>query len=109
MPLGTFWVAIVVFILALTALALVVFRYGPRRGAWNQPAAAYRSPGRRARLALMVVAALHVIVALGIAIRVDGAGVGIVLVGIGAGAFYALCAQSLRLAEVAQRRRRSRG
>lgn len=92
---------------ALFALAMfgVALRYGPRRGTWNQPAAAFMAPGGRMRVSLYVLAAAHVLGGIGIAIFAPGGGVAIMVVLLVMAGFYVLCARSLDVAERMQRRR----
>lgn len=101
----TLFVGFVLFSLAMWALAL---RYGPRRGYWNQPAAALRRPGRRTFLSMYAIAALHVIAGIAGAIAVPGAGIGVLLVLVVTAGFYVLCAHSYALASSAAERRRRR-
>jgi hypothetical protein len=86
------------------AALLLVLRVGPRRGSWNQPAAKLRQPGRRMFLSMYVVAALHVIAGLGLAIFAPGGGLAIFLVLLVMGTFYALGAHSWSLAHRVARR-----
>ena len=93
---------------ALFGLAMlgVALRWGPRRGTWNQPAAALVRPGRRVFFTMYGAAALHVLVGLGLAIFVPGGGLAIFLVLLGIAVFYALCAHSWALAHTATISRR---
>lgn len=91
----------VVFGLVMLAVAL---RYGPKRGTWNQPAAAYRRPGRFTFRGMYAGAIIHVVLGIIVLIAVPGAGIGILLVLVATGCFYALCAHSFALASGIQRR-----
>ncbi|MCW2960144.1 MAG: hypothetical protein JWM90_531 [Thermoleophilia bacterium] len=92
----------VVFGVAMLAVAL---RYGPKRGTWNQPAAAFRRPGRFTFRGMYAVAIVHVLLGIIVTVAVPGAGIGILLVLIFTGCFYVLCAHSFALASGIQRRR----
>jgi hypothetical protein len=105
-------VDIIIAVLFLAGMALfglamlgVALRVGPRRGTWNQPAAALVRPGRRLFLAMYGLAALHVLVGLIAAFAVPGGEIDVLLVLVGAGAFYVLCAHSFALAHSVARRR----
>lgn len=100
-------VALVLGGFALFALAMlgVSLRVGPRRGYWNQPAAALRRPGRGMFLAMYGLAALHVLLGLVAALAVPGAGLGILVVLVATAVFYVLCAHSWSLAHSIARRR----
>ncbi len=102
-------VLVVLFLagMALFGLAMLalVLRVGPRRGYWNQPAAALRRPGRRVFLGMYGVALLHVLVGLGVALFVPGGSIAIFCVLLGAAVFYVLCAHSWTLAHSLARRR----
>ena len=93
--------------MALFGLAMlgVSLRFGPRRGTWNQPAAALVRPGRRMFVALYAVAALHVALGLVLALAFPGGGIAILLVLVATGCFYVLCAHSWSLAHSLKRRR----
>lgn len=105
--LDTLIVALMLGGFALFALAMlgVSLRFGPRRGYWNQPAAALRRPGRGMFLSMYALAALHVLLGLIAAIAVPGAGIAVLLVLVATGAFYVLCAHSWSLAHTISRRR----
>lgn len=110
MDSSTLDIVVVVLVLggfALFALAMfgVTLRIGPRRGFWNQPAAALRRPGTGMFLAMYAVALLHVLAGIVAAIAVPGAGIGILLVLVATAAFYVLCAHSWSLAHAIVRRR----
>ena len=93
-----------VFALAMFGVAL---RFGPRRGSWNQPAAALRAPGRRMSWGLHAVALLHVVAGVVLAAKVPGGGAAVLVVMVLMAVFYELCAYSFTLANsVALRRRR---
>jgi hypothetical protein len=97
-----FLAGIALFGLAMLGVAL---RVGPKRGTWNQPAAALVRPGRGMFVTMYVVAAVHVLLGLIAAIKVPGAGVGVLVVLVAMAAFYVLCAHSFALAtRVAHRR-----
>ncbi|MCW2925981.1 MAG: hypothetical protein JWM98_3385 [Thermoleophilia bacterium] len=103
-------IAIVLLLLggmAFFGLAMlgVVLRIGPRRGAFNQPAAALRRPGRGMFVSMYALAALHVVLGLVAAIAVPGGGIGVLLVLVGMAVFYVLCAHSFALAATLTRRR----
>ena len=97
-----FLAGMALFGLAMLAVAL---RAGPRRGYWNQPAAALVRPGRRMFIAMYAIAILHVLVGLIAALAVPGGGIGIFLVLVAGGCFYVLCAHSWSLAHSVARRR----
>ena len=97
-----FLAGMALFGLAMLAVAL---RVGPRRGFWNQPAAALRAPGRRMFIGMYAVAILHVLTGLGVALLVPGGGIGIFLVLLATAVFYVLCAHSWALAHAVRRRR----
>lgn len=90
------------FALAMLGVAL---RFGPRRGTWNQPAAALVRPGRRLMIAMYLVAGIHVLLGIIVAARVPGAGIGVLLVLVATAVFYVLCAHSWSLAASIARRR----
>ena len=71
--------------IALFGLAMlgVALRFGPRRGYFNQPAAALRRPGRGMFVAMYVLAALHVLLGVIAAVAVPGGGIGVLLVLVG--------------------------
>ena len=94
--------------MALFGLAMlgVALRVGPRRGTFNQPAAALRRPGRRMFASMYVLAAVHVALGLAVAIAVPGGGIAVLLVLVAMASFYVLAAHSFALAHsVASRRR----
>lgn len=93
------------FILFALAMLGVALRWGPRRGTWNQPAAALVRPGRRMFVSMYLLALLHVALGLVLAIAAPGGGVAIFLVLLLMGAFYVLCAHSFALAHTVVRRR----
>lgn len=95
-------VGFVLFALAMLGVAL---RFGPRRGTWNQPAAALVRPGRRLFISMYALAALHVVVGVIAAIAVPGAGLGVLVVLVATAVFYVLCAHSWSLATGVARRR----
>jgi hypothetical protein len=90
-------------VIALALFVVLVLKFGPKRGDWNQPAAKLRAPGRRLRIALYVVAGLHVVAGVVAAFAAPGGGVGVVLVGVAAGGFYVLLAEVMRVASLATR------
>ena len=96
------FVGFVLFGLAMFGLAL---RVGPRRGTWNQPAAALARPGKRVFATMYLVAALHVVVGLVAATAVPGGGMPILIVLVATAVFYVLCAHSFSLAHGVMRRR----
>jgi hypothetical protein len=98
-------VGFALFGLAMLAVAL---RYGPRRGYWNQPAAALRRPGRFTFRGMYAVAIVHVVLGVVVAIAVPGAGIGMLLVLVATACFYVLCAHSFALATGTKRRVESR-
>jgi hypothetical protein len=93
------------FVLFALAMLGVALRVGPRRGTWNQPAAALVKPGRRMFIAMYAFAAIHVVLGLVAAIAVPGAGIGVLFVLVAMAAFYVLCAHSFALAGAVARRR----
>lgn len=99
-------VTVVLLSFALFGLGMfgIVRRVGPRSGNWNQPAAMLRRPGRRMFWSMYVVAALHVIAGLALAITAPGGGFAIFLVLLVMGTFYALGAHSWTLAHRIARR-----
>ncbi len=103
----TVLVALFLLGMALFGLAMlaVSLRVGPRRGTWNQPAAALRQPGRGMFVAMYAIAIVHVLIGLGAALFVPGGGIGIFLVMLATGVFYVLCAHSWALAHAIRRRR----
>lgn len=86
--------------MALFGLAMlgVALRLGPRRGYFNQPAAALRRPGRRMFVSMYALAAAHVVLGIIAATAVPGGGIGVLLVLIAMAVFYVLCAHSFALA-----------
>lgn len=103
---------IVIVVLLLAGFALfglamlgVALRVGPRRGTWNQPAAALARPGRGMFIAMYALALVHVVLGVIAAAAVPGAGVGVLVVLVAMGAFYVLCAHSFALASAVVRRR----
>lgn len=95
------------FVLFAAAAFGLVLRLGPRRGSWNQPAAALRRPGRRMSWGLHLVALLHVAAGVVLAMKVPGGGAAVLVVLVAMACFYELCAWSFSLAtSVAVRRRR---
>lgn len=105
-------VALLLAGLALFGLAMlgVALRFGPRRGFWNQPAAALRRPGRVTFVGLYALAAVHVLLGIVAATAVPGGGLGVLLVLAAMAAFYVLCAHSYALATgVTSRRGRPGG
>ncbi|MCB0878159.1 MAG: hypothetical protein KDC46_04180, partial [Thermoleophilia bacterium] len=98
----TFDIIIVIAMLggmALLGLAMlgVSLRVGPRRGTWNQPAAALARPGRRMFISMYALAALHLGFGLIAAFAIPGGGIAILLVLVAMGSFYVLCAHSWAL------------
>ncbi len=105
----TFDIVIVIVMLAgfaLFGLAMygVTLRVGPRNGNWNQPAAMLRRPGRGMFIAMYALAAVHVLIGIGVAIAFPSGGIAVLLVMLATGAFYALCAHSWALAHTIARR-----
>lgn len=97
------FVGFILFALAMWGIAL---RVGPRRGFWNQPAAVLRRPGRGVFVAMYVLAAIHVLLGVAVAIGASGDGrVGVLVVMVAMGAFYVACAHCYALATAATRRR----
>jgi hypothetical protein len=95
--------------IALFGLAMfgVALRVGPKRGTWNQPAAALVRPGRGVFIAMYAFAIAHVILGLIAAVKVPGAGAGVLVVLVVMAAFYVICAHSFALAaRVTHRRHR---
>lgn len=85
------------FVLFALGMLGACLRWGPRRGSWNQPAAALARPGRRMFWSMYGVAILHVLAGVGLAIFVPGGGVAIFLVLLGMATFYAIAAHSWSL------------
>jgi hypothetical protein len=102
-------VLVVLFLagMALFGLAMLglVLRVGPRRGFWNQPAAMLRRPGRGMFISMYALAALHVLIGIGVVLFTPGAGAAIFLVLLATACFYVLCAHSWALAHSVRRRR----
>jgi hypothetical protein len=97
----------VLFILVALAMMVLVLRFGPKRGTWNQPAAQLRRPGRKMSWGLHLVALLHVAAGIVLAVKVPGGGAAVLVVLVLMACFYELCAYSFSLAtSVAARRRR---
>lgn len=96
--------------MALFGLAMlaVVLRVGPRRGTWNQPAAAFVRPGRRMGAGMYAMAVLHVVAGIVCAVSVPGAGTGVLVVLVAMAAFYVLCAHSFSVASRVAHRRTTR-
>jgi hypothetical protein len=86
----------------------VALRWGPRRGTWNQPAAALRRPGARLAASMYVLAGVHVVLGLVLATSFEGGGLAIFLAMCVMGAFYAMCAQCWTIAQRLVRRRDQR-
>lgn len=109
-------------IVATVGIALFMFtfyvltlRFGPRRGYFNQPAAALRAPGRRMVTALYAVAAVHVVLGAVVWLSAPGSNGlvwGALLIGIAMGGFFLACAWVMKIADAAPaeyRRRLSGG
>lgn len=103
--MGTIWIATAVMALALTALGILVLRFGPRRGDWNNPAAVYRAPGANVRKALLALALLTLIVGIIATISVSDGRLGILLVAAALAAVYLAMASSATIARRAITRR----
>jgi len=98
---------LLLFLLFALAMLWLVLRFGPRRGNFNQPAAALRPTGRKLTWGLHAVALLHVVCGIVLAAAVPGGGVAVLVVLVLMACFYELCAYSFSLANsVAARRRR---
>lgn len=93
------------FVLMGLAMLAVALRVGPRRGTWNQPAAALRRPGRGVVLAMHALAVLHLLAGIVVAAAVPGGGFDIFVVLAVTAGFYVLCANGYSLARSAERRR----
>ncbi|MEO6866553.1 MAG: hypothetical protein ABI200_00870, partial [Gaiellales bacterium] len=89
------------------ALAMlgVALRFGPRRGTWNQPAAAFVRPSRWLMICMYAFAAAHVVVGIIAATMVPGAGIGVLLVLVATAVFYVVGAHSYALVKGVERRR----
>lgn len=103
-----FWVAVALFALFALAMLAVVLLVGPRRGTWNQPAAAYVAPGRGMRLAMYALATVHVLVGAVAALVLPGGGFAVFLVAVLMALFYVACGASTHLAALADRHRHRR-
>jgi len=93
--------------MALFGLGLfgAALRFGPRRGTWNQPAAALVRPGRVMFASMYALAAVHVVLGLIAALALPGGGIGVLGVLVAMGSFYVLCAHSFALAHAVVDRR----
>lgn len=101
------FVGFILFALAMWGVAL---RFGPRRGYWNQPAAALMRPGRKLMWSMYAIALVHVLLGTVLAFAAPSGGVAVFLVLLVMGIFYVLCAHSFSLAtSVVERRRRGAG
>src|SRR5687767_11231029 len=89
------FVGFLLFALGMFGAAL---RFGPKRGTWNQPAAALVRPGRKMFVTMYLIAAVHAAVGLVLAFTVPGGGPAIFFVLLFMGGFYVLCAHSFALA-----------
>lgn len=96
-----FLVAMALFGVVLLA---VVLRVGPKRGTWNQPAAALRRPGRITFRGVYLLAIVHVIAGIGIALRAPGDGTAMLVLLVVMACFYVLMAHSYALAMRVTRR-----
>jgi hypothetical protein len=99
----------VAFLATMLAMYALVLRFGPRRGNWGSPAAAFRAPGRATTTGLLVLAALHALAGVVLAIALPGGNVGVLLVGLAAGALYAAMSQATRIARHAPKPPADRG
>lgn len=98
---------LLLFIVVSLAMLVLVLRFGPKRGTWNQPAARLRRPGRKLAWGLHLVTLLHIVAGVVLAVKVPGGGLAVLVVLVAMGCFYELCAYSFTLAtSVAQRRQR---
>lgn len=86
------------------ALLLLVLRVGPKRGTWNQPAAALRRPGRVTFGGVYALAIAHVLLGIGIALRAPGNGTAMLVLLVVVACFYVLLAHSYSLATRVTRR-----
>lgn len=76
------WIGIALLAAVLLALSVLLWRFGPRRGAFMQPAAALRPVGTPVAVMLYVLAAVQLLIAVLVAIRLgeDGPVWGLIVV-----------------------------
>lgn len=106
-------VAVVAFaVVALVMFGAMVFasiRIGPRRGLWNQPAAAFRTPPRTMSITLILVGVAQLVALVGSAVAISSAGIGarigLVVIGCAVLGVYFLMAVAGSLAPRLARRR----
>jgi hypothetical protein len=99
------WIATAIMALALTALGILVLRFGPHRGDWNNPAAKYRPPGVRVQRAMIALAAFTVVLG-GIAgFAVTSGGTWVLVITMALAGVYLAMAFSARIAQRVVRRR----
>ena len=99
------WLATAVMAVALTALGILVLRYGPHRGDWNNPAAVFRPPSRNVRRALIALALLTVSFGIAGAFAAPDQRLALIIVSIASAAMYVAMAYSTWIARRAIRRR----
>lgn len=92
------WLATAVMVLGLTALGILVLRFGPHRGDWNNPAATYRPPTRNVRRALIALAAITVACGIGGMIAAPDRRLAVLVVSIASASVYVAMAFSTRIA-----------
>lgn len=93
MTLGTLTAGIAALSVAGLACMWLVMRIVPRAGTWNQPAAAFRAPGRMVQLAMYLLALAHVLAGAIVASRLPGGfEPGVAVVGVVVAGFYVACA-----------------
>lgn len=96
------------FVVVCALFLVLVLRFGPRRGTWNQPAAAFARPGRRMQGSMYAIALLHVVAGVVLAVALPGGtSLGALVVLCAMAVFYVLCAQAATVARVTSRGRRA--
>lgn len=101
MTLGSFWIAIAAFAVLAFAFYALTLRYGPRRGTWNQPAAALRRPGWKLGTVLYATGVAHGVTGIWAAGAVPGpVEPGVALIGIAMCLFYVSCAHVMSIARL---------
>ena len=90
------------FVVTMLVMYALVLRFGPRRGNWNSPAAAFRDPGRAIEVVLLVIAAVNAISGVVLAVALpSGVRLGAFIVCVAMAVFYVAMSQASRIARAA--------